>query len=213
MQLVGGEVARQDAGYVPKKTRLWVGIRIALMASVQAVGFCIPNVKAQSGCHLSSVLSPAPLLGNHGEVVRLADGSLWEVIGEYLYLYQYYPSVVTCRSKLIVGDHQLNVRLLHPADPAPPANTGRPVARGQQSLSPPAPQLAEVIDSQIDGEFTGWEGETIFRLMNGQIWQQTSYSYTYHYAYMPKVLILRTGGGYIMEVDGVQGRIGVRLLR
>ena len=62
------------------------GIRIALMALVQAVGFCIPNVKAQSGCYLSSVLSPAPLLGNHGEVVRLADGSLWEVIGGYLYL-------------------------------------------------------------------------------------------------------------------------------
>ena len=105
------------------------------------------------------------------------------------------PSVVACPSKLIVGDHRLNVRLLHPADPAPPANSGRPAARGQQSFSPPAPQPAEVIDLQIDGEFTGWDGETIFRLMNGQIWQQTSYSYTYHYDFIPKVLIFRTGGG------------------
>lgn len=70
-----------------------------------------------------------------------------------------------------------------------------------------------MIDSQIDEEFTGWDGETIFRLMNGQIWQQTSYSYTYHYDFIPKVLIFRTGGGYIMQVDGIQERIGVRLLR
>jgi hypothetical protein len=206
------EAAQQNAGAAPKRIRRRLGIRIALMALVQAVGFCIPNVKAQSGCYLSSVVSPAPLLGNHGEVVRLADGSLWEVIGEYLYLYQYYPSVVACPSKLIVGDHRLNVRLLHPADPVTTANSGQPAPRGQQSLRPPTPQ-PEVIDSQIYGEFTGWDGETIFRLMNGQIWQQTSYSYTYHYAFMPKVLIFRADGGYIMQVDGIQERISVRLLR
>ena len=29
-----------------------------------------------------------------------------------------------------------------------------------------------VIESKIDGEFEGWEGDTIFKMMNGQIWQQ-----------------------------------------
>ena len=47
---------------------------------------------------------------------------------------------------------------------------------------------ADVIESQIDGDFEGWEGETIFKLTNGQIWQQTSYAYHYHYAFMPDVL-------------------------
>src|SRR5689334_11185258 len=60
-----------------------------------------------------------------------------------------------------------------------------------------------VIESQMDGEFNGWDGETIFKLANGQIWQQSSYAYTYHYAYRPKVLIFRSGSLYKLKVDGV----------
>lgn len=70
-----------------------------------------------------------------------------------------------------------------------------------------------VVESQIDGEFQGWEGETIFKLMNGQIWQQSQYSYTYHYAYMPSVIIYSSGGGYKMKVDGVNDTIYVKQLR
>jgi hypothetical protein len=32
----------------------------------------------------------------------------------------------------------------------------------------------DVIESQIDGDFEGWDGETIFKLTNGEIWQQRS---------------------------------------
>lgn len=70
-----------------------------------------------------------------------------------------------------------------------------------------------VIETQIDGEFNGWEGETIVKLMNGQIWQQTEYHYHYHYAYMPKVLVYRSGGGYKMKVEGVEKAVGVERLR
>jgi hypothetical protein len=80
----------------------------------------------------------------------------------------------------------------------------------------PAPQPARspsVIETQIDGDFEGWEGETIVKLMNGQIWQQTEYYYTYHYAFMPKVLFYRSGGGFKMKVDGVDKAIGVDRLR
>ena len=79
--------------------------------------------------------------------------------------------------------------------------------------SAPIAQSGGVVESRIDGEFTGWEGETIFKLMNGQIWQQASYAYTYHYAYGPKVLIYRSGGGYKMKVEGVNGEIAVRRLK
>ena len=69
------------------------------------------------------------------------------------------------------------------------------------------------IESQIDGEFEGWEGETVVKLINGQIWQQSEYYYTYHYAYMPKVLIYKSGSGYKMQVEGVNKPIGVVQLR
>lgn len=70
-----------------------------------------------------------------------------------------------------------------------------------------------VIESKIDGEFEGWEGETIFKLMNGQIWQQSQYNYTYHYAYMPNVLIYPSNGLFKMKVDGVSSTIYVKRLR
>jgi hypothetical protein len=66
------------------------------------------------------------------------------------------------------------------------------------------------IESRIDGEFEGWEGETTVKLMNGQIWLQTEYHYHYHYAYMPEVLIYSSGSGYKMKVDGVKRAVGVR---
>jgi len=70
-----------------------------------------------------------------------------------------------------------------------------------------------VIESQIDGEFSGWEGETIFKLLNGQIWQQASYAYTYSYAFMPKVMIYPSGGTCNVKVEGVSGTISVKRLQ
>lgn len=75
-----------------------------------------------------------------------------------------------------------------------------------------APAIADVIESKIDDDFEGWDGETIFKLANGQVWQQASYAYTYHYAYRPDVLVIKTTGGHKMTVDGVSGSIAVKLL-
>lgn len=57
------------------------------------------------------------------------------------------------------------------------------------------------IETQIDGDFKGWEGETIYKLQNGQIWQQASYHYHYHYAYAPEVTIYSTAAGCAMRVS------------
>jgi hypothetical protein len=35
---------------------------------------------------------------------------------------------------------------------------------------PPNAQAASVIETKIDGDFEGWEGETVVKLMNGQVW-------------------------------------------
>jgi len=75
------------------------------------------------------------------------------------------------------------------------------IASRIQKASPPQ-TTAAVIETRIDGEFNGWDGETIYRLQNGQIWQQSVYHYHYHYAYSPSVLIYSSGGGYKMKVEG-----------
>lgn len=72
---------------------------------------------------------------------------------------------------------------------------------------------ASAIEAQVDGTFNGWEGETIVKLTNGQIWQQIEYFYEYHYAYMPNVIIYSSGGTYKMKVDGTSRAVGVRQLR
>lgn len=70
-----------------------------------------------------------------------------------------------------------------------------------------------VIESRIDGDFEGWSGDTIFKLQNGQIWQQVNYHYRYSYKYSPKVIIFRAGSGYKMKVDGVSGEVQVKRIR
>jgi len=153
-------------------------------------------------CYESSVLSPSPFMGNNGEVFKLADGSIWEVKYEYEYLYEYYPSVIICpgRGKLGIKGKMLNVQI---------------ISAGKVATKPNAKESAtpEIIESRIDGEFSGWEGDTIFKLMNGQVWQQVDGRYKYKYNYAPKVLIFKTGGGYEMQVDGVDGRVRVSRLK
>jgi len=57
------------------------------------------------------------------------------------------------------------------------------------------------IETSINGDFNGWDGETIWKLDNGQIWQQAEYSYTYSYAYHPEVTIYETSAGCKMKVE------------
>jgi hypothetical protein len=73
-------------------------------------------------------------------------------------------------------------------------------------------KIKNVVETQIEGEFEGWEGETIFKMMNGQIWQQSTYEYMYHYAYSPEVLIYEYKGSWIMKVEDVDDTIEVSLI-
>jgi hypothetical protein len=75
-----------------------------------------------------------------------------------------------------------------------------------------APPRTGVIETQIDGDFEGWTGDTVFKLTNGQVWQQATYAYNYHYAYRPKVMIYKGDSGYMMKVEDVDDAIHVKLL-
>ncbi len=158
-------------------------------------------VSAQD-CYESSILSPNPFMGNNGEIFKLADNSIWEVKYEYEYLYEYYPSVIVCPSKgkLGIKGKMLNIQKI---------KAGKSISSNTKTQKA---HLPEIIESQIDGEFEGWEGETIVKLTNGEIWQQSEYFYNYHYAFMPKVLIFLSNGGYKMKVDGVEKSVGVSKL-
>jgi len=70
-------------------------------------------------------------------------------------------------------------------------------------------QVTDVLEDIIVSEFTGWTGDTIFELNNGQIWQQDEYSYRYHHAFRPTALIFNVGPGYKMIVEGE----GIRVKR
>lgn len=57
-------------------------------------------------------------------------------------------------------------------------------------------------DGQIAGEYHGWDGETIYRLMDGHVIQQAVYYYHYYYLYSPVVHIFQRGGQYVIIIDG-----------
>lgn len=74
-------------------------------------------------------------------------------------------------------------------------------------------QCPTAIESTIAGDFEGWSGETIFKLDNGQIWEQAEYSYTYSYAFRPEVTIFPTASGCKMKVEDEDEMILVRRIK
>ena len=91
----------------------------------------------------------------------------------------------------------------------------RPSSSNERSSMSPATKTSCVpaIESTISGEFEGWDGETIFKLDNGQIWQQAEYDYMYSYQYRPDVTIYQTSGGCLMKVEDENETILVRQVR
>jgi len=70
---------------------------------------------------------------------------------------------------------------------------------------------AERIVSQIQGEFRGWNGKTMFPLKNGQVWQQRSSGQLFHKAVEPKVEITKNLlGYYVMHIIGTSYSVGVK---
>lgn len=70
-----------------------------------------------------------------------------------------------------------------------------------------------VVESKIEGECKGWDGNTVFKFSNGQIWRQSVYRYKYFYKYYPTVRIWRDGSRYLLEIDGVQEKLSVTKLQ
>ncbi|MDT8067190.1 MAG: hypothetical protein ROO76_03390 [Terriglobia bacterium] len=87
-----------------------------------------------------------------------------------------------------------------------PAKKTAPVPSSSSPCSP-------AVESNITGDFEGWEGETVFKLDNGQIWEQAEYSYMYSYSYRPEVTIYETSSGCRMKVEDENETILVKRLK
>jgi hypothetical protein len=77
----------------------------------------------------------------------------------------------------------------------------------------PRGNCSPAVESAISGEVEGWDGETIFKLDNGQIWQQAEYDYTYFYEYHPAVTIYETSGGCRMRVKDESDTVLVKRIK
>jgi len=77
----------------------------------------------------------------------------------------------------------------------------------------PTPVVTTALESRIAGDFTGWDGATVFYLENGQVWQQTSFDRLAVYVPRPLVSFISTGSGWRMSVEGIGATIPVRRIR
>jgi hypothetical protein len=119
------------------------------------------------------------------KLFKLMDGSYWlQAEYKYWYHYEYMPRV-----EIVRASGALYLRI---------------AGRTEQVR---VEQLTSVIKSRIAGEFKGWEGESEYQLINGEIWKQAAYKYEYQYAYQPEVVIYQTSSGTVMDVEGCRANV------
>ena len=83
------------------------------------------------------------------------------------------------------------------------------------ALNPePAPSANPgMMETRMAGDFTGWDGGTVFEFVNGQVWRQSSFGTLNQYVRSPKVSLVATGSGWRLQVEGVPQSIYVRRIR
>ena len=174
----------------------------------------IQFVMSQNGCVLT--VSP-PLIGSGSCKVRSVDAKSGyiEIVSNGS------PSIVwrgTKKGNFVSGTYTIEVgaqtglfylAILDKKDAVPPP---RPDV-GVPSVPPTRGGCVPAIESAVTGEVEGWDGETIFKLDNGQIWQQAEYDYTYFYEYHPDVTIYKTSAGCRMKVEGEEETVLVKRIK
>lgn len=97
---------------------------------------------------------------------------------------------------------------------APPAAPPEQRFGLEQVEKAPEPDIPEQITARLKGQFRGWTGDTVFRLDNGQVWQQrVGGKYRSKKLTDPEVIVQRGRWGYYLKVVGVKRTIGVRRLQ
>lgn len=113
-------------------------------------------------------------------IVKLTDGTIWrQVEYRYEYKYAYRPRVAITGGAMLVEGMSRPVRV---------------------------ERVTDAREANVDGEWTGWSGDTVVRLTDGSVWQQAEYLYEYSYSFRPEVLV----DGDNMLVEGMSQPVGVR---
>ncbi|HEY3859126.1 MAG TPA: hypothetical protein VGM47_05875 [Gammaproteobacteria bacterium] len=105
-----------------------------------------------------------------------------------------------------------------PTAPAPAAPVPAPAASsvssfGKEMLSGEVRGEPKRIESSIVGRFTGWTGNTVFKLANGQVWQQADDTTYDANLQDPQVVIKRLGTGYLLTLPGHGATVFVKRLQ
>lgn len=86
---------------------------------------------------------------------------------------------------------------------------------GMDSMAPEQnTETPKRIESRIVGEFNGWNGNTVFKLENGQVWQQAATGfYTNVSMENPQVVIKKLLFGYLLTLPGQGETVFVRRIK
>ena len=88
------------------------------------------------------------------------------------------------------------------ADPTAAPAAGSVSSFGKEMVSAETRGEPVRIESRITGTFTGWRGNTVFKLDNGQVWKQADSSTYDTRLENPPVVIKRLGFGYLLSLTG-----------
>ena len=101
-----------------------------------------------------------------------------------------------------------------PSEPAS-AHSASPqaVAFGAEQLESDQRQPLAAIHAHIEGKFSGWDGATIFRLDNGQVWRQRLRGRYRHEATNPAVRIDKGRYGYYLTLIATERQVAVTRIR
>ncbi|HOI37383.1 MAG TPA: hypothetical protein PLF11_08375 [Bacillota bacterium] len=72
---------------------------------------------------------------------------------------------------------------------------------------------SELLDLGVDEVFSGLQHGNIYKLDNGQVWQQTDFHIEIHVAVMPRVTIWKEGSMHKMQVEGTRSSVTVEQLK
>jgi len=114
------------------------------------------------------------------------------------------------------------------AAPAPDPEAARPAATeapeqaaasgsdqfGVERMDDAPGTEVDKIQSRYVGEFTGWDGKTVFELENGQVWQQSGSGRMTYRVTNPMITIKRAFmGSYLLKVEGRNKSVRVKRIK
>lgn len=177
-----------------------LAVRMRALRSLVALAiltFAASSAVRAQDCYQSAVVSPSPMLGNNGEIVKLLDGSVWEIKYEYEYLYEYNPTILVCpsRGKLIIGEKSLNVQQISSGTSARSKNS--------KTQTQPAATWEIYEETNIAGTISGTVKQgSIFKTVSGNVYEVTGITLQLVLELQPEVMVLRNGETYKLVIKG-----------